>query len=73
MRDPDVHEFELADASQAELDAAWRLLGPHPGAATLRPARLDLADRQPPVAGPPFDPLTAGLAGVGVRVAWTGD
>ena len=76
MRDPDVHTVELADPSQAPLDAAWRLLGPHPGAAKLRPARLDLADRESPEprgAGPPFDPLTAELAGFGVRFAWTGD
>jgi saccharopine dehydrogenase-like NADP-dependent oxidoreductase len=40
-----VREVGLCDASQAQLDAAMGSLARRPGAAKLRPACLDLADR----------------------------
>jgi saccharopine dehydrogenase-like NADP-dependent oxidoreductase len=45
MADPAVVEVGLADASSAQLDAAMASLAGRAGAAKLRPACLDLADR----------------------------
>ncbi len=50
MADPKVREVGLCDASPAQLDAAMAGLAARPGAAKLRPARLDLADRTAAVA-----------------------
>jgi lysine 6-dehydrogenase len=43
MADPAVTEVGLCDASAAQLDAAMAHLAGRPGAAKVRPARLDLA------------------------------
>ncbi len=45
MADPAVTEVGLCDASATQLDAALADLARRPGAAKIRPARLDLADR----------------------------
>jgi saccharopine dehydrogenase-like NADP-dependent oxidoreductase len=45
MADPLVREVGLCDASLPQLDAAMAGLRARPGAAKLRPVRLDLADR----------------------------
>jgi saccharopine dehydrogenase-like NADP-dependent oxidoreductase len=45
MADPEVREVGLCDAAPAQHDAAIATLATRPGAAKLRPVRLDLADR----------------------------
>jgi saccharopine dehydrogenase-like NADP-dependent oxidoreductase len=45
MADPSVTEVGLCDASAAQLDGALADLARRPGAAKIRPACLDLADR----------------------------
>jgi saccharopine dehydrogenase-like NADP-dependent oxidoreductase len=50
MASPEVAEVTLCDQSQAQLDAAEAGLARRPGAAKLRPARVDLADRAAAVA-----------------------
>lgn len=50
MADPDVREVGLCDASPAQLDLAVASLTGRPGAAKVRPACLDLADRAAAVA-----------------------
>ena len=50
MASADVTEVALCDQSPAQLDLAMAALAHRPGAAKLRPARIDLADRGAAVA-----------------------
>jgi lysine 6-dehydrogenase len=50
MAAAEVTEVGLCDQSPAQLDLAMAALAPRPGAAKLRPARVDLADRVAAVA-----------------------
>src|SRR5262245_6373215 len=50
MASPEVAEVTLCDQSQDQLDTARASLDGRPGAAKLRPVRLDLADRAAAVA-----------------------